>query len=90
MNKRDNALIRKQEDLMKGVYNPIDKIEADLRKTMVNKGQDSETKDYTKELLSSSKDKFNNILGKMEDYKKQEKTTDVHEEKAKMGNGHKI
>ena len=89
--KRDNALIRKQKELMKDIRNPIDDIEAKLSKQMKNKAIDEESSQgFANELLKPTNDKFNKIFNSMNNFKNEEKHVDVHEEKEKLGGGHEI
>lgn len=88
--KRDNALLRKQKNLMKDIPNPINEIESKLAKQVKNKASEDMNSQEAKELLKPSTNKFNEIYDAMNHYTKEEKHVDVHEEKSKMGGGHEI
>lgn len=66
-------------------------MEQKLAKQVKHKVTDVESfQDYSKDLMMHSKDKFNNIFNSMNNYKKEEKHVDLHEEKAKLKGGHEI
>jgi hypothetical protein len=73
---------------MKGLDNPIDKMESAMNKIVKNKFDEEESS--KNDLLTPSKDKFNNIFNQMNHMEEDEKHMDLHDTKAKMNVNHNI
>lgn len=84
---KDNNLSLKQKALMKGIDNPLDKIEADIAAEIKHTTVESQIKaeDEGTSLKKSGKDNFNAVFNQMNNYVKEGKHSSLEDEKQKLG-----